>query len=242
MSPLPRSYPELQRYPALRSLGPQEPPPLDLVPETYSARLYEMLGPLAQWDPQAAWSLLILVNAIGSGLGFQLVEDLVRDTPEGPGWSALLDVERCPEIALPWLAQLVGVRLPPGLSEADQRARIRSTDGFRRGTRAAMIGAARATLTGGRTVLFRERDGAGHGYPASPDYAYVLTVHTYTSETPNPTATLNALLAQKPGGILMFYTAIDGQDWQQLRDNWANWGAVKTGYSDWLDVKTDQPT
>jgi hypothetical protein len=67
-------------------------PPDALVPESFAARMYVALAPLAQQDPQSAWSLLTLCNAIGTM--FQLLDDFVRDSPDGPGWSALMDVNR----------------------------------------------------------------------------------------------------------------------------------------------------
>ena len=216
-------------------------PPEELLPDTFAARLYAMLAPLAQWDAEAAWSLLILVNAIGGQ--FQLVEDWVRDTPDGaPGWSLLRDLDRCPPEALPWLAQFVGVRLLAGATDAQNRARIASTDGFRRGTRDAMVGAARATLTGVGTVVFRERDGAELGHPAAPEYAYYLGVRTYSSQTPNPTATLAALMAQKPGGIVLDYRTVAGQDYTSLKTNHATYAAVKAAYRDYAAVVTDEAT
>jgi hypothetical protein len=211
-------------------------PPASLAPASFAARLYAMLGPLAALDEQVSWSLLIYLNALGQM--FQQLEDWLRDQPDAPGWSLLLDLERCPDEALPWLAQFVGVRLLPGSSPADQRARIASTDGMRRGTRAALIGAAQSTLTGTQTVTFRERDGD----PADkPDYAYYLGVITYTDQTPNPTATLNALLAQKPGGIVLDYRTASGQDYQQVRTDYATYAALKAAYSDYTAVKLDEP-
>lgn len=206
-------------------IDPDPPtPPDDLAPDSFAERLYASLGPLAQNDGENGWSLLILCNAIGSM--FQLVDDLVRDSPEGPGWSLLLDLDRCPAAALPWLAQLVGARVPVGLSEAEQREWIASTDGFRRGTRDALIGAARATLTGAQAVIFRERDGD----------AYVLTVATYVAQTPDPAATERALVAQKPGGILMHYRTMIGQDWQLVKETSATWQDVASSYATWGDV------
>jgi len=214
------------------------PPPATLTPDSYAERLYAMLEPLARLDSTTGWSLLTYINALG--LEFQLVEDWVRDTPDGPGWSLLMDLGRCPDVALPWLAQFAGVRLLPGSTPADQRARIASTDGFNRGTRQSLIGAARATLTGAQTVVFRERNGAALGHPASPDYAYYLTVLTYDSQTPDPTATLNALLAQKPGGIVLDYRTAPGQDYQQVRDTRASYAALKTAYADYAAVRDDE--
>jgi hypothetical protein len=235
-----RSYPELERVPRRRATPRDLPaPPAELVPDAFAGRLYDMLEPLAEQDPVAGWSLLILCNAIG--VPYELVEDWVRDTPDGPGWSLLMDVERCPPEALPWLAQFAGVRIPAGLVDVgEQRDWVASTDGFKRGTASALIGAARATLTGAQAVVFRERDGAAQGNPAAPDYAYYLTVITYTSQTPDPTATLNALLAQKPGGIVLNYYTATGQDYQNVKTNNATYAAVTAAYVDYNALKLDE--
>lgn len=202
--------------------------PADLLPDTFSERLYGMLAPLARTDPDNAWSLLLYINAIGEM--FQLVEDLVRDTPDGPGWSVLLDLDRCPVEALPWLGQFVGVRIPTGMSEADQRVRIAQTDGFKRGTRNALIGAASATLTDPKTVIFRERD---HDPSDTPDYAYYLSVYTYDTQTPNPAATRAALLAQKPAGIVLNYVTITGHDYISVVALHATYASLVTAFADY---------
>jgi hypothetical protein len=235
-----RAYPELERVPRRTRPRDLPAPPAELAPDTFAGRLYDMLEPLAEQDPQAGWSLLILCNAIGTA--YQLVEDWVRDTPDGPGWSLMLDVDRCPSEALPWLGQFAGVRIPVGVvDDAQRRAWIKSTDGFSRGTRDAMVAAALATLTGNKRLVFRERDGASQGYAGAPEYAYVLTVYSYTAETPNPTATLNALLAQKPGGIRMFYSAVTRQDYQNVKNTNATYTVVVSSFSDYDALALNQP-
>lgn len=235
-----RAYPRLKRLPLNARALDAPPPPDELLPEAFAARLYGMLAPLAQQDFDSAWSLLILCNAIG-GM-YELVEEWVRDTPDGVGWSLLVDLDRCPPEALPWLGQFVGVRIPPALSsDADRRAWVASTDGWKRGTRDALIGAAKATLTGQQRLIFRERDGAAHGHPAAPDVAYYLTAYSYATETPDPTATLRALLAQKPGGIVLFYSAATMQDYQNVKDTNATYAIVKSTFRDYAALATNQP-
>lgn len=89
--------------------------------------------------------------------------------------------------------------------------------------------------------MFRERDGAAVGYPGTPDYAYCLTVITYTSETPDPAATHAALLTQKPGGIRLNYLTADGQDYTSLKTNNATYQVVLDSYLTYTGVLTDIP-
>jgi hypothetical protein len=211
-------------------------PPAGLTPDSFADRLYGMLAPVAQADPTVGWSLLIYLNALGQM--FQLLEDIERDSQDGPGWSALLDLNRCPDYALPWLGQFVGARIPGGLTDQQDRAWISSTDGFKRGSVDAMIGACRATLTGTQTVLFRERTG---GPTTSPEYAYYLSVFTYTAETPNPSATQAALLAQKPAGLVLLYSAISGSTYALVKTSYATYAAVKAAYATYSGLLTNTP-
>jgi hypothetical protein len=205
-------------------------PPAALTPDDFAGRLYGSLAPLAQADPDTSWSLLVFCNAIGTM--YELVEDWVRDTPDGPGWSLLLDLGRCPDEALPWLGQFAGVRVLPNSTPEQMRQRIASTDGFRRGTPAAIIGAAQATLTEPKTVILRER------YGGDP---YALSAVTYDDQTPDPNLTYNAILSQKPAGIVLDYNVLPGQDWQALKDSGDTWADVKARYATWDAVRNDEP-
>lgn len=226
---------EIAAYPEGRvgPIGTQlADPPSTLEPDSFAQRLYVALAPLAGQDPANAWSLLILCNAIGAM--FQLLEDYVRDSPEGPGWSALMDLDRCPSEALPWLAQFAGVRLLPGTSDAEQRERVHSTDGFRRGTVEAITAAAQRTLTGAKTVGITERTGT--------DPPYCFTVTTYAPETPDTLATYNALLAAKPAGLKMTYsTGVAGQTYGVLNGRVASYTAMTTRYPNYTAVEIDPP-
>lgn len=145
---------------------------------SFADELYEQLGPLAHADEEHGWALLHFLSAVGHP--FQLIEDLARDSDLGPGWSALLDVDRCPAWALRWLGQFVGVTVPPqggqdpAAWEADARQRIRNQEGQQRGTPAAIRAAAARYLTGTKTVILTERAGS----------AYRLAVRTLKSEVP----------------------------------------------------------
>lgn len=135
------------------------------------------------------------------------VNELMGDVP----WFIAGDPDRIPVDGLPWLAQFVGVRTTVGASAAVQRAEIRQTAGWRRGTVASISSAVAATLTGTKTVVIREQ------YIT----AYGLRVETYIDETPDPAVTEAAILTHKPAGILLSYEAVAGTNWDTV--NGANW-------------------
>jgi Phage tail protein (Tail_P2_I) len=117
------------------------PPAVDPVAE----ELWEAVEPLAWDDERLGWPLRHYLAAVADP--FEEVATYVRDTDAGePGWSVALDVDRAPEAALPWLAQLVGAELPLGLTEAQKRDAIRTPVGFKRGTPAALKAAVRRWL------------------------------------------------------------------------------------------------
>ncbi len=197
-------------------------------------RLYTALAPLAQGDP--AGDLQALCD--GVGVMFEEVAQLVEPGPNGePGWSLLLDVGRCPAAALPWLGQFVGVTVDPALDEASQRQQIRDEQGMARGTPAAIVAAAQRYLTGTRSVILIERDASV--CPSVP--AYGLKVLTRTVETADTAVVLAALIAAKPAGIILDYSTVDGQTWQDVIDNYATWGDAISTYSTWQDVIENTP-
>jgi hypothetical protein len=189
------------------------------------ARLRERTQPLAPDDASYGYAHAHLCEAIGRMLA-QVAQ--VFD-PEGdvPPFAPLLSVELCPDWALPWLAQLVGVRIPAGLSPDDARSLIADVAGFSRGTPAALRGAAELTLTGDKMVWFRERDGS----------AYRLEVVTRVSETPDPVQTERALLAQKPGGIVLSYRTVAGWDYQQMTTDSTTYAQLALDWSTYDELR-----
>lgn len=175
----------------------------------------------------------------GLSLPFELVEAWASDTDTTPsqvGWSLLLDVDRCPVEALPWLAQIVGLKLNTALSEADQREQIESTPNWKRGTPGALQAAPAPYLTGTKTVILRERyDGSGNDAP------YDIEVITYTGETPDSASVLKALITQKATGLTLAYVTLSGQDYQTLKNNYSTYQAVKNAYLTYQGVKSNLP-
>lgn len=206
---------------------------------SFAAELYERLAPIA-WD-EARQDYALAKYLGGLGQMFQVVDDYGRDQlvngEYAPGWSQLLDINRCPSPALGWLAQFVGVRLQTGLSDAAQRARIQGTDGWNRGKVSAIVAAAQQYLTGTKTVIIRERDPAACA--AQP--AYGLTVITKTAETPSSAAVLAALTIAKPAGIVLNYQVLTGNDYQSLVTNHPLYSDVFSTYLTYQGVVNDAP-
>ena len=67
-----------------------------------------------------------------------------------PGWSQILDINRCPSYALPWLGQFIGVDLSktPNLTYEQSVQKILSRPGFSRGTLPSLQNALAAIING----------------------------------------------------------------------------------------------
>ena len=144
----------------------------------------------------------------------EAVDELVRDDPDADppreGWTWILDPEATPAEWLPWLGQFVGVRPRRGLGEEDKRVRVLEAAGQRRGSVAAIRGAARQELEGSRLVQLEERvDGDGN------PHAYHLRVTTFDAQTPDPQAVEAALQAEKPAGLILHHRVLPGATYAQ---------------------------
>lgn len=199
--------------------------------KSFAQDVYTRLAPVTWDDANQQWALALYVSGIG--VMFQVVEDYSREQlvngKFAPGWSQLLDPNRCPPEALAWLGQFVGAVLPPGMSDAAKRSQLQNVNGWQRGSVGQLVGVAQSFLTGTKTVYVRERD-------IGP---YHLTINTKTSETPNPAALNTALQALKPAGLLMSVNQIVGQDFQAVKNNWATFQLVKDTYLTMQDLLYD---
>lgn len=182
-------------------MDPNTPPPYSELGE----RMRDRYAPLAPTDDQNGYAFAKLAHAMMAPF-LQLAELVDPPDPYVP-WEPLFDVDICPAWALPWLAQVVGVRITAGLSEADMRTMVKELGGFKRGTPEAIKHAAGLALTGSKNVWLRERDNGD---------AYRLEVVTLDTETPDLEALRLAVLWQKPAGIVMEARTTVGWDYQQM--------------------------
>lgn len=157
--------------------------------------LYDRLAPWTAGDSDATgWPVATICRALGLALNeIFTASEAGLDGLDGP--------DTAPVWYLPHLAMKAGVRVVAGWSEADLRNMIRTRPAERRGTPNAIVASAQTTLTGNRTVRLIEK--------ASGD-AYALVAITRTAETPDPPATLAAMLEQKPVGLTLTHLVVDG--------------------------------
>lgn len=187
-------------------------------------------------DKGRGYPLLKFLN--GYYMPMQDIDDIVRDTDEGPGWTILFDADRCPSRYLPWLAMFAGVRINRSMTDQQIRERIKDRPAWRRGTPAGIKQAAQSKLTGAKKVILRERHQIGNPDDA-PGYFELIT---YTDETPDSAAVLRTVVdEQKDVGLLIGYRVLDGQDWDQVVADWDSWDDVMSNYDTWTDVIEDTP-
>lgn len=193
--------------------------------------IYGALGALAIGDEARDWPLLRFVDAICQA-AFERIHELAADRGEQPGWQAILDPSASPAYALPWLAQFVGARLTPDMDEAGQREAISHPEGFARGTRAAMIQAVQRQLSDTKSVDIQERFGGD---------AYALWVRTLASETPYVAKAREAILSQKPIGLVLDFDVQGGQTWAAFEAGVTDWTDAGADYPDWDQVRARHP-
>jgi Phage tail protein (Tail_P2_I) len=172
--------------------------------EDVTQRLYDNLYPLTGAEARLGWPLLSYIDALG--LMFQKGADLVQDGPNGePGWSIILDINRCPDEGLPWLGQLIGMHFYQGIAADQMRQQIRDHLSWQRGTLNSIVQAIRLFLTGTQTVQITERD-------TSP-YHFLATI--WAAEAPSDTSATSPLVRYvnmyaKPAGLQWTLTVNPG--------------------------------
>ena len=157
---------------------------------------------------------------------FEWVQTYALDTRRRRRLVAADEPWTCPPEGLAWLGQFIGVVVNPTATEAAQRQQIATHSGFQRGTPASIIAAAQLTLTGGRQVFLTERVGGN---------AWQLGVITYVSETPDAAATLKAIQASTPAGIVVTYSA-QPYDYTVIKAAHATYTALKGAYPDYAGL------
>lgn len=136
--------------------------------------------------------------------------------------SDLVDPATADQEWLPWLAQLVGVKLVPSDTVAQWRTRIASTlTSAQPGTVAAMAEAARKVLTGNQTVsIYPFSNGSGVG----AGNQWEMLIVTVADETLSDPIAAVVGAGQKPAGVKLYHTTYG-----------ASWSTIQTEFPTWAD-------
>lgn len=198
----------------------------------FAQATYDYLTPVqfAEEETAVDYSLLKFMCAIAQMFNDS---DELAHSLGGVPWSALIDINRIPDVGLIWFGQFIGVSVNPSASYADQRQQIREHSGWNRGRVQTLIIELRKVMG---DVLFqiRERSPGGHpdkfevvAYQAAGDYQYIYDNNatyniTYTN-FPSYEVIFQAgdvdeieavIKANKPAGDIATYRiAIDLSDW-----------------------------
>ena len=170
-----------------------------------------------------------------ASLGLLLESELVLTGGDGDHepWTALADAVRCPSDWLNVLAQWAGVRMRSSYSETELRQLIGPhAPGLWRGTKDAMIAAARRFIGPDASLYFEER---------ADGNAYHLRCFTYEYEGGDPIQIEQALVAAKPAGIVLDYEQRVGQTYAMMIGKHSTYAAVKAAYATYELASTDGP-
>lgn len=178
-------------------------------------------------DETHGWTFTLLLDVLA--VNHETFEEIFRARDGRPGFAGFLDPDACPTVQLPALAMWAGATVTPAMTDDEMRARIIDRPARRRGSPGRIAAAVAVTLTGGRWVDIIERDGG----------PYQITVRTYTSQTPEPTAAAAAAAVAAPWWILTSHQLVAGQTWGSAQQKYATWGDAQAAYPTWGDALED---
>lgn len=201
----------------------------------WGARLRERTQPLQPDDENYGWAHATLCETMAQS--FLQVAELIDPPDPWPPWGPLFDLAVCPPWALPWLAQAVGIDLPTGIDPDQARTIIQDAAGHNVGTVKAMKAAIMLTLVESDPgvppeIVIRERDGGN---------AYQLEIVTWDKNTPDPALTQQAIIAAKPGALVLRYRDSEGWDYQLMTDEGGTYATQSTTYTSYANLTERQP-
>ncbi|AZS07911.1 hypothetical protein SEA_KABOCHA_58 [Gordonia phage Kabocha] len=157
-------------------------------------------------------------------------KDRVLNAPALGSTSDLVDPRSADRSWLPWLGQLVGVKIDPNTPEFQTRDQIfYASAGYRAGSRDALEKAARTVLNGSRYAMALPHtavDGSGNLVAGT---TWDVTILTRASESPDSVIVLAAVNRDnlKPAGVRLYHRVYT-----------ASWDALEAALPFWVDWET----
>jgi hypothetical protein len=155
---------------------------------------------------------------------------VVNTSAEAVDTSDLVDAASADDSWLPWLGQLFGVDLAPGLNVIERRDAVRyASSGFKAGSKPALGDAVRSELTGTKSVaIYDHSTDAPSGVGAGTQWEVLIV--TRSSETPAGGAAILDAVARKgakPAGVKLYHKSVE-----------ATWATIEATYPTWADWET----
>lgn len=198
-------------------------------------RLWERMPGVYKFeDAQHEWQMKRWLSGVVDVFGdVDTLIDRIKYVPpeDGPELqdlhSDLVDPNQADAAWLPWLAQLVGVHFDYLLTEVQKRERIASAiGGVRAGTKAAIIQAVQAVLTGTKTVYVYPFSNAVGGINAGTQWEVLIM--TLAAETVSDVVQAVVNAGAKPAGVKLYHVTY-GATWttvEAAKPTWTNWDAT----------------
>jgi len=153
-------------------------------------------------------------------------------------YQALFDIDLAPTWVLPWLAQLVGERVPVGYTDKQARDWIRNSPRWIRGTPQGIWLAIKRVLAPGASMQIREQWNANTS-TADPDW---ISVMTWTAQTPDQSLVLGVLRRNIPADLMLAYQLVTSATWGAFSGVANTWGALQTQFGpNWSNVQGATP-
>lgn len=193
-------------------------------PPSAASVIYAALGPAWTSQEEALdYPLMELVECLADPL-----EDFWEVAHD---WGLMFDPDLAPASILAWMAQFVGARYPGDATEDQIRTAIRVHENWQRGRPAAIKAALAAELTGTKTIIFSERSGG----------AYRLQIRTLTSETPSIERARQAILSQKPAGLVLDYDVQAGIAYSDMDSGYDSYGDIDATGDTYEEIASEAP-
>lgn len=172
----------------------------------------------------------------GASVGLEKAADfltIVDPDTSVTGTCELVNAAACPRPYLGWLGWLVGIDITE-IADPFVRVAIGNAAATqRRGSKGSIRDAVQRTLTGSKSCRVYWNLGG-----TAP---YLLTVITFTSQTPDSVATLEAALTEKPAGMDLELQTVDATTYQEINANFADYGDVAAAFPTYTDMNEYVP-
>jgi len=149
------------------------------------------------------------------------------------GTCEMANPQAIPRAYLRWLGWLVGIDTG-SLAESEIRSAISDAAVTqRRGSLSALRTVIARTLTGSQSVRIYVNP--------SGDDPYLISVVTETDQTPDGAATLAAALSEKPAGMHLALTVIDGGTYGEVFLNHTDYTDIDATFADYIALNQWEP-